>query len=253
MKRYFVEAIGYGLFLFIFLFPMRSFAQETVGRGLCFERTTINIGTLSEDDAPARYHFKYCNISKNPVRLCKLTTSCGCTVAKCDKNLVQPGEQGEIILIFSPKDQAGDLYREAFVYTNLSEKIPAVRLTLVGKVLPTTDRWRGYPVYIGNALRLKRKEWQIRVLSREGIQVERFVCVNTGKQPLRLSALMLPEYIHFRTEPEIIPSGAEEADMVLSIDRGLLPQTNEITFHFILEGISTRPSERTVQVKLLLQ
>ncbi len=53
---------------------------------------------------------------------------------------------------------------------------------------------------------------------------------------------MLPEYIHFHTEPKVIPSGIE-ADMILSIDKSLLPQKNEITFHFILDGISVRPSE----------
>ena len=67
------------------------------------------------------YHFKYHNVSKKPIYLSKLTTSCGCTVAKYDKKVVQPGEQGEIILVFHPMDQAGDLYREAFVYTDLSK------------------------------------------------------------------------------------------------------------------------------------
>ena len=193
--------------------------------------------------APVKYHFKYCNVSKKTVRISKLTTSCGCTVAKCNKDLVQPGERGEINLIFHPKDQAGDLYREAFVYTDLSGKKPMIRLVLTGKVSPTSDQWKGYPVAIGNTLRLKRKEWQIRVLSREGMQVERFICVNTGKQPLNLSALMLPEYIRFRTEPKVILPETE-ADM---------PQKNEITFCLVLDGISVRPSERTVQVKLLLQ
>ena len=84
------------------------------------------------------------------------------------------------------------------------------------------------------------------------MQVERFICVNTGKQPLNLSALMLPEYIRFRTEPKVILPETE-ADMILSIDRSLLPQKNEITFCLVLDGISVRPSERTVQVKLLLQ
>mgnify|MGYP000373353629 CR=1 FL=1 len=74
---------------------------------LQFECTAINIGTLSEDDAPVTYHFKYCNVSKKTVRISKLTTSCGCTVAKCNKDLVQPGERGEINLVFHPKDQAG--------------------------------------------------------------------------------------------------------------------------------------------------
>ena len=145
----------------------------------------------------------------------------------------------------------GDLYREAFVYTDLSKEHPTAKLALVGKVLPTADRWRDYPVYIGNTLRLKRKDWQVRILSREGRQVERFVCVNTGKQPLRLSALLLPEYIHFHTEPEIISPGIE-ADMVLSIDKGLLPQKNEITFHFMLDGIPVRPCERRIQVLSLI-
>lgn len=186
------------------------------------------------------------------MRISKLTTSCGCTVAKCNKDLVQPGERGEINLVFHPKDQAGDLYREAFVYTDLSGKKPMTRLVLTGKVSPTSDQWKGYPVAIGNTLRLKRKEWQIRVLSREGMQVERFICVNIGKQPLNLSALMLPEYIRFRTEPKaILPE--TEADMILSIDRSLLPQKSEITFCLVLDGVSVRPSERTVQVKLLLQ
>lgn len=252
MKRYFAEAIESGLLFLIFLSPVYSFAQEAMEQVLRFERTTINVGTLSEDDAPATYHFKYYNVSKKPVCFSKLTTSCGCTVAEYDKKTVQPGEQGEIILLFHPADQAGDLYREAFVYTNLSEKIPIAKLVLTGKVLPSADQWKEYPVYMGSTLRLKRKDWQIRILSREGRQVERFVCVNTGKKPLKLSALMLPTYIHFRTEPEILFPGIE-ADMVLTIDRGMLPQKNEITFCFILDGISDRPSERRIQVKLLFK
>lgn len=71
---------------------------------LQFEHTVMNIGTLSEDDDPAMYHFKYHNVSKKPIYLSKLTTSCGCTVAKYDKKVVQPGEQGEIILVFHPMD-----------------------------------------------------------------------------------------------------------------------------------------------------
>ena len=94
MKRYFTGAIKYGLFFFFLLSSAHSFAQETGWEQvLQFECTAINIGTLSEDDAPVTYHFKYCNVSKKTVRISKLTTSCGCTVAKCNKDLVQPGER----------------------------------------------------------------------------------------------------------------------------------------------------------------
>ena len=59
MKRYLAETIELGLFLLIYLFPVHSFAQETVEQVLQFEHTVMNIGTLSEDDDPAMYHFKY--------------------------------------------------------------------------------------------------------------------------------------------------------------------------------------------------
>ena len=108
MKRYLAETIELGLFLLIYLFPVHSFAQETVEQVLQFEHTVMNIGTLSEDDDPAMYHFKYHNVSKKPIYLSKLTTSCGCTVAKYDKKVVQPGEQGEIILVFHPMDQRSE-------------------------------------------------------------------------------------------------------------------------------------------------
>ena len=88
MKRYLAETIELGLFLLIYLFPVHSFAQETVEQVLQFEHTVMNIGTLSEDDDPAMYHFKYHNVSKKPIYLSKLTTSCGCTVAKYDKKVV---------------------------------------------------------------------------------------------------------------------------------------------------------------------
>ena len=53
MKRYFTGAIKYGLFFFFLLSSAHSFAQETGGEQvLQFECTAINIGTLSEDDAP---------------------------------------------------------------------------------------------------------------------------------------------------------------------------------------------------------
>ena len=94
-----------------------------------------------------------------------------------------------------------------FVYTDLSGKKPMIRLVLTGKVSPTSDQWKGYPVAIGNTLRLKRKEWQIRVLSREGMQVERFICVNTGKQPLKFVSLDAAGIHSFSNRAESYSSG----------------------------------------------
>ena len=71
MKRYLAETIELGLFLLIYLFPVHSFAQETVEQVLQFEHTVMNIGTLSENDDPSKDRYKqtlpYTNHQPDPL------------------------------------------------------------------------------------------------------------------------------------------------------------------------------------------
>ena len=71
------------------------------------------------------------------------------------------------------------------------------------------------------------------------------------KQPLRLSALIIPKFATFRTEPEVIQPGSE-ADIVVTIDASLIPAGKEKTFTFpiIIEGVDARPSDRTLNIKV---
>lgn len=48
---------------------------------LRFEKTVQNIGTLTEDDAPRACSFTYTNVSKAPVVITRVRTTCGCTAA----------------------------------------------------------------------------------------------------------------------------------------------------------------------------
>jgi hypothetical protein len=265
MKRYFAAAI-----LLFILIPVQMIAQERggsrqekldsilnpsiwkAGKVLCFDMTSVHIGTLSEDDAPVTYHFRYRNVSKQTVYVTKINTSCGCTAAKFSTVPIKPGEKGVIELTFNPFEQVGDFIKDAFIYSNLSDSAPIAKLVLTGKVLPTSNPWKGYPYIIGNTLGLKTKVLQLPDVAREGVRVERLVCVNTGDRALKLSALMLPEYVKFRTDPSVIPPHTE-ADLVLSIDGRLLPPKQQIDFRLVLDGISCRPSERIIQVSLTLQ
>lgn len=220
---------------------------------LRFDRTEINVGHLSEDSVPVAYHFHYRNVSKSTVTLIKVSTSCGCTVASFHKSAIKPGEEGAIILNFNPKGQAGTLNKSAYVYTNLSQTQPIAKISLIGKVLPTANQWVGYPSVMGNVLRLKRATVSFREMTNTEIRSERIVCVNSGKAPLKLFALIIPRYAKFRTEPSVIPSGME-ADIVITIDGSLLPPTtkSEFSFPVIIDGIHAVPSDRTIRVKVTL-
>lgn len=262
---------GHVCILLIILFPVHLFAQERVitrntidsilnpalleeGKVLHFESSEINVGELSEDDAPAVYHFHFQNIGKKAVRITRISTSCGCTEAKFEEAVIRPGEKGEIALVFNPFQQGGKLYKQAFVYTSLSDRFPTAKIALVGMVKPTSDKWADYPYRLGNSLRMRQPMLRFRNMSLEEVRTERSVCVGTGEKPLELSALLIPPYATFRTEPERIVPGME-ADLVVTIDGKLLPPgiSDEFTFPIILKGMDATPSERTLQVKVSLQ
>lgn len=70
---------------------------------LRFEKTVQNIGTLTEDDAPRACSFTYTNVSKAPVVITRVRTTCGCTAADAYTGKVLPGETRTITLTYHPK------------------------------------------------------------------------------------------------------------------------------------------------------
>ncbi len=66
---------------------------------------------------------------------------------------------------------------------------------------------------------------------------------------MKLSALMLPPYAAFHTEPAVIQPG-KEADMVITVDGGKLPDTpdDRWQFNFMIEGIDAPITDRMVKV-----
>ena len=222
---------------------------------LRFDQKELRLGTLSEDDAPLTCRFSFRNVSRKAVTITRVATSCGCTVATFGKAPVNPGGQGEVTLVFHPFQQVGTLNKHAFVYTDRSDTRPTARLTLTGKVLPTANPWAAdYPCAMGSELRVKRATVRFNDVADGQVRSERLVCFNSGKKPLKLSALLIPRYATFRTEPDVIAPGTE-ADIVITIDVNLLPPSakKEFSFPVVIEGLSVRPTDRTLQVKVRLR
>ena len=124
---------------------------------LRFDKSTLDIGTLTEDDAPQAYRFTGRNISKEAVTVTKVRTTCGCTAAELPAGKILPGETATIVLTYHPKNHPGTIDTDAFVYLSCSEKHPVARLTLTGNVLPGADEWARYPYAMGR-LRLKQNQ-----------------------------------------------------------------------------------------------
>ena len=226
--------------------PLMKQAEQT----LRFDKTVLNIGTLTEDDAPQTYRFTCTNVSKKAITITRVRTTCGCAVADVHTRDILPDETRTIALTYHPKNHPGTIDTNAFVYLSSSDKTPVARLTLIGNVIPGADEWARYPYAMGK-LRLKQNQMEFREVTDKVQSSERILCGNSGDKPLRLSALIIPKFATFRTEPEVIRPGSE-ADIVVTVNASLIPakKGKSFTFPIILEGIDARPSDRTLNIKV---
>ncbi|GAA6258042.1 hypothetical protein F070042J6_38940 [Bacteroides sp. f07] len=137
-----------------------------------------------------------------------------------------------------------------FLYLSSSDKVPVTWLTLRGNVLPGKDEWDRYP-YAMDKFRLKQDVMNLSEVKDGGRFTECILCGTSNNNPMRLTVLMLSAYATFRTEPAVIPLGGE-ADIVVTVDASLVPAglKDEFTFPIIIQGISARPSDRTLNIKV---
>ena len=102
----------------------------------------------------ARADFAFTNVSKQPVTIDSVKSSCGCTTASLEKKVYQPGETGHITAVFTMGSRKGD--QAKYIEVNVRGENPATVLTLVThigepvKLEPSLVYWR-----VGEAPRAK--------------------------------------------------------------------------------------------------
>ena len=58
------------------------------------------------------------NKGKLPLKITRIRTSCGCTAAVTDKNILEPGESTEIHTEFDSANESGKVHRTIEVLSN---------------------------------------------------------------------------------------------------------------------------------------
>src|SRR3978361_439554 len=67
---------------------------------LAWEQKEIELHPKASD-AQTVANFKYENKGKTPIKITSVKSSCGCTVASLKKDVVAPGEKGEVTATFN--------------------------------------------------------------------------------------------------------------------------------------------------------
>lgn len=218
---------------------------------LRFDRTSADAGTISEDDSPRSYIFGCRNVSRDTVVITRISTTCGCTEAVVSNPVIEPGGDARVRLVFNPFGHPGKAFLRAFVYSSLSSVSPIAVLTVSGEVTPSATLWKDYR-YTCGPLKLRSKVFRAGQIRRGTVRTERIACANAGSRPLKISAApgFAPGFITIRTEPQVLQP-SEEGHLILQTD-GRIPSgiSGKRVFRILLEGIDTRPSERTIEADM---
>lgn len=84
-----------------------------------FEKTTIDMGTFSQDDPVQKCVFKFTNTGKAKLVINAVHASCGCTVAEYPKNFISPGASGEITVTYNGEGKMpGRFKKNIQIFTN---------------------------------------------------------------------------------------------------------------------------------------
>ncbi len=102
---------------------------------LKWEQTAIELHP-GITDKQAVGHFKYQNVGTQPVRFKSVHSSCGCTAAQTQKDVVQANEKGEITATFNIGDRTGVQTKTVTVQTDDTDPKNSTTVLTLKAVIP---------------------------------------------------------------------------------------------------------------------
>ncbi|MCQ2076172.1 MAG: DUF1573 domain-containing protein [Bacteroidaceae bacterium] len=92
-----------------------------------FEKTTIDLGTFSQDTPIQKCVFKFKNVGNAPLIINYVHPSCGCTGAEYPKDAIAPGESGEIVVTYDGSGKMpGNFSKYVQVFSNCKDDLTRI-------------------------------------------------------------------------------------------------------------------------------
>lgn len=114
----------------LLLLVMTVFVHQTYAKKypeIKFEKTTIDLGTFSEDEPVQKCVFKFTNIGKGKLVINYVHASCGCTVAEFPKDFISPGASGEITVTYNGTGKMpGRFKKHIQIFTNCKNDLTRI-------------------------------------------------------------------------------------------------------------------------------
>lgn len=93
---------------------------------LKLEKTNHDFGQFAESQVQKAV-FSFTNAGDKPLVIQQAFSSCGCTIPEFTKTPVQPGQKGEIVVVYNGRDKAEGHFKKAVtIRTNASNPLARV-------------------------------------------------------------------------------------------------------------------------------
>ncbi len=107
---------------------------------ITFEKTTVDVGTFSEDDPIQKASFKFKNTGDKKLVINYVHTSCGCTVADYPKEFIAPGDSGVITVTYNGSGRMpGPIKKYVQVFTNSKDELTRIFIQGYMTAVPGED------------------------------------------------------------------------------------------------------------------
>ena len=146
----------------ILTFTLSIFLCAAARAELKWEQNTIDLHPAIGDKT-AVAHFKYQNTGTTPVHFKSVKASCGCTTTQSQKEVVNPGEKGEIIATFNIGDRTGQQMKTVTVQTDDPNPTQATTILTLKATIPQALEIKPAFVYWQSGEEPKPKKISIKV------------------------------------------------------------------------------------------
>ncbi len=198
MKRHVLTIL-----LAVCAFAVGARAQEQIGGVVEFDSTVHDFGDVLLSDGPLSCDFKMKNISGKPIVIYNVTTSCGCTDAKWEKEPIMPGQSATISATYTNEE---DYPFDKTITVYLSDVSRPVLLKIRGVAHKEKESMESmFPLRFGQ-IGIKKTDLKCGNMEMGESRSDAVQVANLSDSPLSLDFTGLTDGLTVKVDPNPVPA-----------------------------------------------
>lgn len=153
-----------------------------------FTQDAWDFGTIKEEAGTVSHTFTFSNTGTKPFVIEEVTTTCGCTVPKYNKEPILPGKTGTVEITYDPTGRPGAFRRDIVLVSD--NRTNHNTITITGNVIARPKTMADeYPIVVGGDLRINRTSSALGYVTRGGTKSTTLEYFNNSAGQLTLGVV----------------------------------------------------------------